>query len=68
MTEKGQYFHPLRREYAGPLFVADGTMAKNDLCNYQQGKECHQHGGYPLCEPVAYAVVGADDNAFCSRN
>ncbi len=65
MIDERQQLHPLRREDAGPLVVADVGLCRSRTCaSSSDGEQRHQHGGDALGEPVAQAVVRADDDAL----
>jgi hypothetical protein len=59
-----QHLHPLRGEDAGPFVVTDRALGKNHLRQDDQGEEGHQAGRHALAEPVAKAIVRADDDAL----
>ena len=61
---EGQKLHPLGSKDTCPLFVTDRAAGENDLRQNHDGECCHQGGGYALRQPVANAVMRADDNAL----
>src|SRR6478735_1309575 len=54
---EGEHLHPLGREDAGPLVVADRAAREQHLRQDDQGEQGHEHRGDALAEPVAHAVV-----------
>src|SRR3954469_4291563 len=59
-VDDGEHLHPLMREDAAPLLVAH--LARHQaLDDEHDGEQGHEHGGGALHQPVAHAIVGADD-------